>query len=286
VAWLFFVDESGQDHRQSPYEVLATVGVRDADLWNLICAVHDLEIHAFGRRYSGGDRELKARILLKTKVFRQRDRGPVYDAEERTRRAKAALDNGDGASTEDLAALAQAKLWFVDEVLKACARFRCVVFASVVVPGAPTPGNSFLRKDYAFLFERIYAFLERQQASEQGIVVFDELERSRSHVLVGQMQQYFLETGNGRLRSGRIVPEPFFVHSDLTTGVQLADLAAYLISWNVRIARLALGARSELDPFGEQIRQLAPPLQTSRGGEPFTVFPFAVIDDLRPRSDQ
>jgi len=38
------------------------------------------------------------------------------------------------------------------------------------------------------------------------------------------MAAYFLGHEDGRYRSARIVPEPFFVNSDLTTGVFLEDL--------------------------------------------------------------
>ena len=39
-------------------------------------------------------------------------------------------------------------------------------------------------------------------------------------------------------RATLIIAEPFFVHSDLTTGVQIADLIAYCISWGLRFGRM------------------------------------------------
>ena len=47
-------------------------------------------------------------------------------------------------------------------------------------------------------------------------MVFDELEKSQSHLLTDQMRRYFADTVVGQQRSNRIIPEPFFVHSDLT----------------------------------------------------------------------
>jgi hypothetical protein len=35
---LFFIDESGHDHGDAPYEVLAAVAIAERDLWNLIQA--------------------------------------------------------------------------------------------------------------------------------------------------------------------------------------------------------------------------------------------------------
>lgn len=52
MGYFLFVDESGQDHRDSPYEVLAGLAVEDRDLWNLVKALTDVEILVFGRRYT------------------------------------------------------------------------------------------------------------------------------------------------------------------------------------------------------------------------------------------
>ncbi|MBI4661126.1 MAG: DUF3800 domain-containing protein [Verrucomicrobia bacterium] len=45
---LFFIDESGHDHGDAPYEVLAAVAVAEGDLWNLIQAIRAAEIQFFG----------------------------------------------------------------------------------------------------------------------------------------------------------------------------------------------------------------------------------------------
>lgn len=36
MSWAFFIDESGQDRRASPYEVLAALAVEDRKIWPLI----------------------------------------------------------------------------------------------------------------------------------------------------------------------------------------------------------------------------------------------------------
>jgi hypothetical protein len=79
-----------------------------------------------------------------------------------------------------------------------------------------------------------FYFLEDTDTEALGLVVFDELERVQSHILIEQMNRYFQETWKGRTRASQLIPEPFFVHSELTTGVQLADLVAYILSWEFR----------------------------------------------------
>ena len=113
-----------------------------------------------------------------------------------------------------------------------------------------------LRKDYIYLFERYFYFLETLAPRERGLVVFDELEKTQAHGLLQQMAAYFLGHEDGQYRSSRIVPEPFFVHSDLTTGVFLADLAAYILAWGWRLQRMPQPSRSELQPYAAKLHDM------------------------------
>lgn len=284
-----FVDESGHDRKASPYEVLAGLAIEDRDLWNLIRAVQQAELEFFGRRYSIGPQELKAKRLLKTKTFRLADTQPTIPDEERVALARQCLDSGAGAIPRQLGALAQAKLAFVDRVFQLCADFRCRAFAIIVDKSAPPPADqAMLRKDYSFLFERFFYFLEDVGPTAIGAVVFDELERSRSHLLVGQMYAYFEQTMKGRQRAGRVIPEPFFVHSDLTTGIQLVDLLAYVVSWGFRgITGMSEPARAELDGFVRQVCGLRHRAVRAVGENPeFGIWSFHYIRDLRPGGER
>ena len=68
MAYLLFIDESGSDHHESPYEVLAGLAVEDSSAWSLITAVQKTEEELFGRRISAGSSELKGKELLKKKT--------------------------------------------------------------------------------------------------------------------------------------------------------------------------------------------------------------------------
>src|SRR5256885_164896 len=134
MAYFLFVDESGQDRRESPYEVLAGVAIRDQDLLNLINALQAAEIRHFCRRYSSGTDELKAKKILKKKVFRHAMNAIVGDisSDRISILAKEALDDGGAASPTHLKALALAKLNYVSELFNICSDFRCKAFASIV----------------------------------------------------------------------------------------------------------------------------------------------------------
>lgn len=287
MAILLFIDESGHDRKASPYEVLAGVAIEDRDLWNLIQALHAAEIARFGGRYSQGARELKGRKLLSRDVYRQAAlNAPVADSEQAAL-ARAILDDGRGKDARHIKALAMAKLAYAEDLLALCARFRCKAFASIVETDAPGTITDGLRKDYSYLFERFYYFLAAQSPQPAGIIVFDELEKSRSHILVDQCARYFRDTATGRSRAGLVVPEPFFVHSDLTTGIQIADIVAYIVSWGFRLPRMTKPAREELALLVQQVRTLRHrTIRDVEGNPEFEVWSFAHITDLRTRQER
>lgn len=257
MACFLFIDESGHDHHDSPYEVLAGVSIQDANLWKFIKAVHDIELSCFGRRYRLDGREIKARKFFNKKTFRLAAQTEPIDMPVRTQLAKEALDSGESITRKQLTALAQAKLSYVKQLFHLCHMYRCKIFASIVRDPCKVNSNAdMLRKDYIYLFERFYYFLEDAPGEPRGIVVFDELDKSASHLLLTQMDKYFKNTKKGRGRSSLIIPEPFFVHSDLTTGVQVVDFVAYLLSWNFRVAGLNKPERPELSSFLDQIKPL------------------------------
>jgi len=267
--------------------IIRSRAVEDRDLWNLVTALQDAEVRIFGRRYSAERRELKAKKILKTKAFRMAAQMPPIPNETRRDLARQCLEMGEGAIREEIIALAQAKLAYVQEALDICARFRCRAFACIIPPDTPAPEPTHLRKDYAYLFERFYYFLEDHGTTTSGIVVFDELEKSQSHILVEQMERYFKLTNKGQQRAGQIIPEPFFVHSDLTTGVQLADLVAYIVSWGVRYGEITERSRPELADLANQVLQMRYRTKREVEGNPdFIIWSFTLISDLRPKIER
>jgi hypothetical protein len=278
MAYFLFVDESGQDQQESPCEVLAGVALRDKTLWPFIKKIHEAENDCFGVRYSEGSREIKGKKLLKTKVFKLAESIEKFPDVQRRELAQKALQNGAGASPREYVALAQSKIEFARRLLSLCKEFKCVLFACLVSRKAPRPeSRDFLRKDYAYLFERFFYFLnERPDSRGAGAIVFDELEKSRSHVLIGQMDGYFKRTQKGRERSKLVIPEPFFVHSDLSTGIQIADIAAYLLSWGYyKAAGDKSPMRPELIEFAVAVKELA---YKSSSGQSSGI---TIIKDLR-----
>jgi len=235
---------------------------------------------------------LKAKKLLKKKTFKIASQLPDIKSTERTQLAQQCLikgqkslgKDGSGATKSELTALCQAKIAFVEHLLELCANYRVKAFASIVDRDAKRPeGKGFLRKDYAFLFERFYYFLEDQRGEPQGLVAFDELDKSQCHLLLDQMTHYFRETAKGRMRSSLVIPEPFFVHSHLTTAVQIADIVAYITAWGVRLPGMKREKRTELDGLAEQICTLRYKTSRENRGSEHAIWSFVLLNDLRTK---
>lgn len=284
MSWALFIDESGQDQRESPYEVLAGIAIKDRVLWKLIRDLSDAQERIFGMRlFETYGSEEKAQTLLKKKVFKHAAQMDTFCLEDRAALSREILEDGTAVSRERLTALAQAKLAYVSMALELSRKADATAFASIVPRTAPRPQSGMLRKDYAYLFERFYYLLNSRPGDPMGYLVFDELDKSASHVLLNQVAHYFVRTKNGRTRSRLIIPEPFFVHSDLTTMVQVADLIAYTLSWGVRLTGMNEPKRGELDHLAAKVMKLRF-TQHTQGG--YTNYGFKIINDLRARGEQ
>lgn len=287
MAYLLFIDESGQDRVHSPYEVLAGVSVEDSRIWPLIRALQDAEEACFGCRIRPSEMELKAKKLLKRKTFKIAAQDTFELSEtDRAMHARAALEEGRKGrdarhSHVQLVSLCRAKLAYCERVFEICAQHQVRTFASIVDRDAPRTRGSGLRKDYSYLFERFYVFLDNTSRHDHGLIVFDELEHIQSHILIEQMSEYFKKTQKGRLSAGRILPEPLFVHSDMTTLIRVADLLAYIVAWGVRLRNMDRPRREELSALADMVLALRfkTILRTPVGDRPH--WSFKVIDDLR-----
>lgn len=285
MAHLMFVDESGTDRGSAPYEVLAGMVVRDSDVWRLTEAVRDLErqhFDDFDYAYAVQGGELKARKLLNKKTFRLASQMPPLAHSTRAEEARKCLEAPETATRLQLTALAQAKLALVHDLLRLCAQFRCRAIASIMSRTAARPVEGYLRRDFHRLFERFYYLVNDCHAQEVGLVVLDEIERSNSHRLVADVEDYFRRTPDGKRRGTQIIPQPLFVHSDLTIGIQLADIVAYIVSWGFRdITEMTEPDRPELRPFVDRVRELrCSSRRHIEGRGELDIWSFAYVKDL------
>lgn len=292
---LLFVDEAGSDHKMMPYEVTGGVAVRESRLWDFVQDAVWLQEDSFGGRLRDlvPGKEFKAKQLLSRDIFRFAAQGPDVLPVSRRVLARRSLQRGvahEKPRRDEFTAYGQACVHYVSGLLELCREHGVAVFAVAVDRDAPRSTNAdALRRDIAFLFERYFYCLADQGCDARGLVVFDQLERSLCRGLIGQMESYFTRTRNGRERSRLIIPEPFFVHSDLTTGIQVADVVVHLIAWGYRYGGMGGATRPELVELGRGLGPLVyRTYRQSPGGARAErpVWSIKHVDDLRGRDER
>jgi hypothetical protein len=85
------------------------------------------------------------------------------------------------------------------------------------------------RKAWELLLERIEAFLREEHPKHQGALITDDISRERNRSLAMKHAYIQSEGTAAGTRLSHIVEMPLFVRSELSNGVQLADLVAYNI---------------------------------------------------------
>jgi hypothetical protein len=82
------------------------------------------------------------------------------------------------------------------------------------------------KKAYEFLLERIENFMREYHAKHEALVVMDDTSKQLNRA-IAMKHAFFQRSGNQNLTFPHIVEYPFFSASELSAGVQLADLLAY-----------------------------------------------------------
>lgn len=289
MSWLLFLDESGHDHKQMPYEVRGGVALQVGRLWPFVRAVQQLELDAFGGPLALYQKELKGSTLLDAKRFRFAGQMPRLNDDERRKHCRSFLTKGlerkVNQTREEFTAYGQACLEMAEGVFQLLQEHDARLFACAVPRGAARPpadrSEDLLRKDIVFLLERFYYLLEEEK--KHGILVLDQVEKSADRRFVTRLERYFSRTATGRYRSHWVVPSPFFVSSDMSYAVQAADLCIYCINLGFRLAAQGMDApvRQEIaDRFSGWLGRLQFRGEGYRDGNVFRTFGIVFVPDL------
>lgn len=297
---LFFLDESGQDRGACPYEVIGGIAVREPHAWSLISDIHDSQVRNFGTTLDAFVVETKGTKFLKSKTFRLASQLPKIPEDERRELAFRLLRKGASArssglsdsnpSKAELTAYAQSALEYVRDIFAACERRGVRSFAVCIHPKAPRDKTGrergMLGKEFSSLFKIAYYVVDSISPDEHALLVFDEVENSESRRFITRTRNYFRKTVVGKALSSRILPDPLFVHSDLTLLVQVADIVCYSLNWGYRRGRMDGPVREEMRYFGESAARLLwresdEDVEALKALK-YTYTGFAYFDDLRP----
>ena len=206
MTWLFFMDESGHDHKNTPYEVRGGLAIHVGRLWPFAREMQRLEIDCFGCRLQDYGNEIKGSTLVNRKRFRFAQQGETLPDEDRKDLCRSFLrKNRGGVDPEraEFTAYGQACLRMAREIFGLLKRNGAVLMACAIPRGVAKPRNyrfdDYLRKDVVFLLERFFYFLEEKL--EHGVLVMDETEKREDRRFVARMEAYFTKTAIGRERT-------------------------------------------------------------------------------------
>lgn len=261
MSYLLCMDESGHDHKNTPYEVRGGVALRIEKLWPFVQAMRRLETLSFGDTLSKYGKELKGHKLLDKDRFKWAKQDAWMEDEERRKNCLAFLNRGMKKETPkhfEFTAYGQACLTMVRGIFSLLKDHEAAVFATIIPSIARKPDNfvydDYLRKDHVFLFQRYYDFLEANKT--HGLIIMDETEKEEDRRFVNRMYRYFERTQTGNLRASRIAPVPFFVSSDMSYPIQAADCVIYCINWGFRLPNQGMDAPTRKDIEAESAQWL------------------------------
>lgn len=287
MSWLLFMDESGHDHKNLPYEVRGGIALHAGKVWPFVQAIQRLELDAFGGYLHQYRKELKGHKLLDKDRFKWAVQAPAMEAEERRKHCRGFLTKGlekKAPTRPEFTAYGQACLEMARGAIQILRDHGAVLFAAAIPCAAHRPPDfaleDYLRKDQVFLLERFYYFLDEQQ--EHGLIVMDEVEKSDDRRFVRRMENYYQRTHTGRLRTKWVVPAPFFVNSEMAYPVQIADLVIYCVNWGFRVPGIGMNAavRQEIaDEFDPWLYELQFKGRGRRGEEVFQTYGIVYVPD-------
>lgn len=94
MSYFLFIDESGHDHKNAPYEVRGGVALRTEKLWPFIQAMTNLEQAAFGDALHRYKTEIKGHRLLDKDRFVWAQQDALLDDQARRKYALGFLNKG------------------------------------------------------------------------------------------------------------------------------------------------------------------------------------------------
>lgn len=287
MSWLLFLDESGHDHRNMPYEVRGGIALHAGKLWPFVKDLQRIERESFGAHLHEFKTEIKGEKLLNKERIRWSLQDAPMDDDLRRKSCRAFLTKGlekKPPTKIEFTAYGQACMEMTRGIFQSLREHGAVLFAAAIPREVRKPTTAevddYLRKDQVFLLERFFYFLEEKQ--EHGLLVMDEVDKSEDRRFVGRLEAYFRKTQTGRYRTQWIVPTPFFVASDMAYPVQVADVCIYCVNWGFRLPAVGMNAatRPEIaDEFGPWLSRMEYSGQAYKDGEVFKTFGVVFVPD-------
>ncbi len=207
MSWLLFMDESGHDHKNTPFEVRGGVAIHSSRIWSFIQGWNGAVVEEFGPKFAELGGEIKgSRLLARKRIEWSQQMHPLDDG-SRHRGVSRFLTKSlqrEPPSRRDFTAYGQASRRMARRIFDLLEGNQAVLFASLIPRGTKPPkgftSEHYLRKDHVFLQERFFYFLELKQ--EHEIFVMDQTEKQNDKRFVQRLHAYYTKTQKGIRASG------------------------------------------------------------------------------------
>lgn len=191
---LVFIDESGHprptDNTTRP--VLLAVCIRETDIRQLTTNIYKIKMELFNK----SDVEIKATDLVTRRIF-----------------------------TKNLTRNKE----FVDRIMELISRSNISVFGIVMERPDFTPylKEGILPKQYYYILKRIELYCQNHYYP-MALVIFDEQDRNEDKKISKAFNNFLYQSALGKTFE-KILEIPLFSNSQITPGIQLADLMAGIV---------------------------------------------------------
>ena len=254
MSYCLFLSEPIEATGANPYKTLCGISVQDSNIWDLLKRLRDAQRFYFGINKVDDVGMFNPQDMLDQSIYDLSSMYPAFSPKERARLTIEALSTSNEANTEQTSALSQSKISYCEFVLRLARDYGAQAFATITDRDQEErTSNGQLRKDYSFLFERFFYFLESRSTNSVGYLVRSHRSANGADVSSMDISNYFSNTTNGRLRSKLIIGDLMFASNELQRMVQVASIVAYTINWGYRLQGMTAPVRSELSPLADLI---------------------------------
>jgi len=217
---LVFIDESGKPHPKDSTinPILCGVCINERDIKQLSQKIFQLKMKIYGK-----DTEIKSTSLVRRQIF----------SRKMTKNKQ-----------------------FIDEFVKIACSFDIKVFGIIMekpdIPFVIT--KSILPKHYKLLIKRIEFFCENYNI-EKAIMVFDEVDPGEDAIVARCITNFLFMSKLGKAFD-RILEMPFFVNSEFTPAIQIADIFAGILRHYYENNLDSIQKEQITDPFESWLNNL------------------------------
>lgn len=138
---------------------------------------------------------------------------------------------------------------FVEQLIYLCKEVRLILFAVVQQGTLPLASDSNkLPNLYRALMKRVNTFMEQKHPDSQAKFFFDGIDHQSNRKIAISFNNFMYRHYAGRSFKN-ILPTTFFCDSEVTPGIQVADVLAYCVNQRY-------GGRNDLEDYFRRFRDL------------------------------